>query len=307
LKRVAAVCFDLSGTIHIGDAVVGDAVSKLAHLRKSLPDVPILLLSNTSKVSKLTLAAQLRRLGVEDAAGQPLESIMMTSISACAACLDPATSHPLLLTTDDAATEFSGFVSATLAEDAGTHAADSAATCSDVVVALAPHRMHYHSIDRAFRVLKQASTPPARLIAAHKGVYQRDSDGRLHLGPGPFVAALEQAAGVKAEVVGKPSRAFLGSAQELLEAAAGRSLALDEIAMVGDDARDDAGGAAAFGWTGVLVRTGKFSTGDEQLARAASCGTGRLLVVKDCGAFVDALIASKAGEPPEAADCRLVE
>ena len=69
---------------------------------------------------------------------------------------------------------------------------------------------------------------------------------------GAFVAALEYAAEVKAEVVGKPSRAFYQAALDALGAQA------EETIMVGDDVESDVGGAKAVGMRGILVRTGKF-------------------------------------------------
>jgi len=43
-------------------------------------------------------------------------------------------------------------------------------------------------------------TKPSQLVVTHKAKYFRDEDGGLSLGPGPFVGALEDASGVKAEI-----------------------------------------------------------------------------------------------------------
>ena len=48
----------------------------------------------------------------------------------------------------------------------------------------------------------------ACLVAIHEGRYYKRSDGQLALGPGAFVKGLEYSAGVKAEVVGKPTKQF---------------------------------------------------------------------------------------------------
>lgn len=50
------------------------------------------------------------------------------------------------------------------------------------------------------------------LIVINKGRYDRVDDGSVHIGAGPFVTALEYAAGVEATVVGKPSKNFFHSA-----------------------------------------------------------------------------------------------
>jgi ribonucleotide monophosphatase NagD (HAD superfamily) len=82
----------------------------------------------------------------------------------------------------------------------------------------------------------------------------------LTLDAGPFVAALEHASGREAVVVGKPSASFFGLAAESLGVPPAR------IAVVGDDAQADVGGAQAAGLRGVLVRTGKFRA--DELARS---------------------------------------
>ena len=75
------------------------------------------------------------------------------------------------------------------------------------------------------------------------------------------MAALEYAAGVEAEVVGKPSRAYFEAALAEVGARPG------EAVMVGDDVETDVQAAMALGLRGVLVRTGKFR--EESLAAAA--------------------------------------
>jgi ribonucleotide monophosphatase NagD (HAD superfamily) len=101
-----------------------------------------------------------------------------------------------------------------------------------VVVGLAPSLLDYNGLTAAFRILigehdSQRSSSPERreipLLATHKARYIRTPDGQLSLGPGPFVAALEAASGVKAEVVGKPTKAFFESVIESMNLA-GKSL-----------------------------------------------------------------------------------
>ena len=74
------------------------------------------------------------------------------------------------------------------------------------------------------------------------------------------MAGLEYAAGVDAEVVGKPTRAYF----EVALADLGASPA--ESVMVGDDVDAGIGGAKAAGLRALLVRTGKFR--EETLAGA---------------------------------------
>lgn len=110
-----------------------------------------------------------------------------------------------------------------------------------VVVGLSPSHFTYDTLTAAFRILKSPSKSPTPLIATHKAKYIQTSTG-LSLGPGPFVSALEQASGIAAEVVGKPSRKFfelvINSFEPHVFDAAGR------IAIVGDDVEADLGGGA---------------------------------------------------------------
>lgn len=96
----------------------------------------------------------------------------------------------------------------------------------------------------------------ADLIAIHKGRYYSRGDG-LALGPGPFVSALEFATGKTATVLGKPERAFFHSALE------GFNCEPHEVVMIGDDVKDDVEGALRAGMKAILVRSGKYRSGDE--------------------------------------------
>lgn len=92
------------------------------------------------------------------------------------------------------------------------------------------------------------SAVPDTPVACASLRYLKDTDGCLSLGPGPYVIALEYATGKTAQVVGKPEPSFF-------------QLALDDVGvpasaavMIGDDVRDDIGGAQRAGMTGVLGR-----------------------------------------------------
>jgi HAD superfamily hydrolase (TIGR01458 family) len=113
----------------------------------------------------------------------------------------------------------------------------------------------YENLNRAFAELEGG----ARLVCLHRNRWWQTSRGPL-LDAGAFVAGLEYAAGLDAEVVGKPSRAYFEAALAELDASP------EDAVMVGDDVEADVGGAKAAGLRGVLVRTGKFR--EETLASA---------------------------------------
>ena len=105
----------------------------------------------------------------------------------------------------------------------------------------------YENLNRAYAELREG----ARLVCLHKNKWWQTGGGPL-LDAGAFVAGLEYAAGVEAEVVGKPTAAYFEAALAEVGASPG------EAVMVGDDVEADIGGAKAIGMRGVLVRTGKF-------------------------------------------------
>ena len=127
-----------------------------------------------------------------------------------------------------------------------------------VVVAFAPAQFNYGALNTAFRVLMgehhtQRGQPRSDhpLIATHCARYVGDSDGALSLGPGPFVAALENATGRTADIVGKPERKFF----ELVLNSLGSDIQDQEgvVAVIGDDIQTDLGdGAVELGFWRVL-------------------------------------------------------
>jgi HAD superfamily hydrolase (TIGR01458 family) len=106
----------------------------------------------------------------------------------------------------------------------------------------------YENLNRAFAELEGG----ARLVCLHRNRWWRVGLNRKLLDAGLFVVGLEYAAGVQAEVVGKPSAAYFRAALEELGAEPA------DAVMIGDDVETDVGGAKAVGMRGVLVRTGKF-------------------------------------------------
>ncbi|KAG6334339.1 hypothetical protein ID866_4751 [Astraeus odoratus] len=147
-----------------------------------------------------------------------------------------------------------------------------------VVVGLAPSLLDYEHLNAAFRILigeydKQKSTLARTplLIALHKAKYLQGTDHALSLGPGPFVSALEEATSTRALIVGKPTKLFFetvisGFGDKIAEKDSGgigdRQRCV--IAIIGDDISTDLGeGAIELGLWRVLVKTGKYRSGDE--------------------------------------------
>ncbi|EJT97599.1 hypothetical protein DACRYDRAFT_111642 [Dacryopinax primogenitus] len=276
LAGVKVLLIDLSGTLHVGDQPTPGAVVALQRLRQA--KIPFRLCSNTTKESPADLLDRLRRIGFVVEAREVSTSLM----AARQLVQDRGYRNPLLLLSESAKKSFP------LPEE-GEH------DC--VVVGLAPSKLSYPRLNEAFRILKleRSSTAlplPAghkspALIATHRARYYHDTDGALSLGPGPFITALEEAAEVKAEIVGKPGRMFYQLSLEGIPGEGGWKG--EQVAMVGDDIRADLGeGAVESGFVRVLVKTGKYRAGDEHKGDHPPD-----LVVESFAAFVDMLLQSK--------------
>ncbi|KAI9018818.1 Haloacid dehalogenase-like hydrolase domain-containing protein 2 [Hyaloraphidium curvatum] len=252
---IKAVLVDLSGTLHVEHDPTRDAIAALSRLRTRCA---VRFVSNTSKESSGFLLMRLHAMGFELAREE-----LFTSLVATRREVERRGVRPMLLLEPEALEDFVGIE---------TDAPNA------VVVGLAPKSFHYERLSEAMRVLLDSGGP---IIAIHKGRYLARKDG-LAMGPGPFVHALEYATDREATVVGKPSPEFFASVLADLGAAP------EECAMIGDDVRDDVGGAMAAGMRGILVRTGKYRAGDE-----AAHGVNPTVVVADFAEAVDLILEGR--------------
>lgn len=231
--KIAGVLLDLGGVVFVGDRPVPGADEALARLRAA--GLPLRFLTNTTRRSVRRLVADLAAIGIDL---DPDEVLTPAQLARRRLVEDGLTPH--LLVHENLEEEFADLASGREADEA-------------VVIGDAGERFTYAALNAAYRKLEAG----AGFLALAEDRSFRDKDGALSLDAGPFVRALEYASGRRAEVLGKPSRAFYRLAVEAL----GTTPA--ETVMVGDDAEADVGGAIAAGLMGVLVRTGKYRTGDE--------------------------------------------
>lgn len=250
MPSLHAVLLDLGGVFYEGPRLIPGAAEALAPLRGS--GLPLRFVTNTTRQSRAALLRELAGRGLAIAQDE-----LFTPASAARELLIARGLRPLLLIHPDLTPDFAGL---------DTDAPNA------VVVGDAGEHFGYAGLNRAFRLL-HAGAP---LLALGRNRYFQDADG-LSLDAGPFVAALEYAAGVTAELMGKPAPALFAAALE----STGCHPA--EAVMIGDDVESDVNGAVSAGLRGILVRTGKYRAGDEQrLASGAD-------VADDIGAAVAAL------------------
>jgi HAD superfamily hydrolase (TIGR01458 family) len=229
LAGVQAVIVDLEGTVYEAGRLIAGSAEGLATL--SARGIVYCFATNTTSRPRSQLARELAAMGITVDAERILTApraardyLLSRGWRRCHLMVRPAVREEDLAGIDHVEETPDAVVVGDLGED-----------------------FTYERMNRAFRLLLAG----AELVTLARNRYYRAKDG-LVLDQGPFVAALEHAAGCKAKLVGKPSAEFFRAALRLLGVEASKA------AVVGDDVDVDVGGGQALGMRGVLVRTGKF-------------------------------------------------
>jgi HAD superfamily hydrolase (TIGR01458 family) len=262
LAGVRALLLDMDGVLILRGEPIAGAAEALAAL--DARGFPYLLATNTSLVSRATLARDLGSVGLAVGADR-----IVTAASAAAAHVRRrfGGERMYVMATPDARDEFEG-----LRLLSNEEAADPGARAAVVVVGDAGQDFTPRNLQSAFTLLRGG----ARFVAMHKNRWWLTPAGPT-LDSGGYVVALEYVTQRRALVVGKPSRPFFAEGvrrlDEMVAAAGGRPLAPGEVAMVGDDLWNDVRGGQKAGLRGVFVRSGKH--GDLELARATAGRGGR--------------------------------
>ena len=257
LHGVRALLLDLDGVIILKGEPVRGSVAAIRVLEERR--IPYRIVTNTSLVSRASLSRWAAKLGNEI----PPERFQSALSASAAYAARTFPGEPLyVLASDDARTEFDG--QRLLSHDeAGAPGAHVAA----VIVGDSPEELTHENLNRAFRLVRGG----ADLIGMHRNPWWLTPEGPT-IDLGAYVTALEFAAGVTARIIGKPAPAFFTLAIEGLRAdVAGRGgsrLRRAEIAMVGDDIRNDVLAGQRAGLRGVFVLTGKHTADDLERVRA---------------------------------------
>ncbi|GAA5894335.1 uncharacterized protein JCM6883_003790 [Sporobolomyces salmoneus] len=243
MARLRALFIDLSGTLHVDATATPGAKGALERLRQA--GIVLSFVSNTSKESRSSLLDKMHKMELD-----VREEELFTSLSAVRDIVLRRNLKPLYLLSPSALADFP----------------PSSAPFDSVVVGLAPTTFDYSHLNEAFRLLSGETESRGKkgqipLIVTHKARFFGDKDGKLSLGPGPFISALEEATGCQAEIVGKPSESFY---QLALDSISSHGFERSEIGMIGDDVVQDVGSAVErLGLRRYLVKTGKYRPGDE--------------------------------------------
>ncbi len=235
---IGAVLLDLEGVLYQESAPIAGAREAVRAL--AARGLPLRYVTNTTTTSRAGVARRLAKVGLEvDPA------LLFTPLAAARRLLAQWQARRIHLAAP-----------AETAEDfAGLELVDTGPV--DAVVMGDLYKAYdWDRLNLLFGLLRGG----ARFIALHKNRFCRRGEA-IALDAGPFVAALEYAAGVDAVVVGKPSAEFFHLALDDLGVVPAEAL------MVGDDIEADIGGAQAAGLTALQVETGKYTPADRDHPR----------------------------------------
>jgi len=232
MRRIRAVLLDIDGVLTVSWRPVPGATEALARLRAD--GYAVALVTNTTSRDRAWMAATLAQAGFGVA---PAEIFTAPAITAAYLAKNHPGARCALLSDGDVTSDLTGV---------RIIAADEPAP-DVVILGGAGPDFSYPALNRVFGYLLDG----ARLVAMGRNLYYLTESG-LRLDTGAFLPGLEQAAGVRAEVTGKPAAAFFATALASLDADPSAAV------MVGDDVDADVLGAQRHGLTGVLVRTGKY-------------------------------------------------
>ncbi len=233
MAGIRAALLDIDGVLTQSWRPISGAVQAVSALRDA--GYPLALVTNTTSKTRAWIAGTLAQDGFPVNPGDVLTAPVIT-----AGYLEQhyPGARCALLNSGDIGADLTGV---TLLAD------DDPAQPDVVILGGAGPEFSYAALNRIFGYVEGG----AALIAMSRGLFWRTDDG-LQLDTGAFLAGLERAAGIEAEVTGKPSEAFFATALSALGVPAAQAV------MVGDDIESDVLAAQRAGITGVLVRTGKY-------------------------------------------------
>jgi HAD superfamily hydrolase (TIGR01458 family) len=232
MRNVRGVLIDIDGTLTASWRPLPGAVEAVRWLREA--GYRISLVTNTTSRTRNWIATTLRAAGFDV---EPGDILTATAITAAYLTEHYPGARCLLLSSGDTAADLLG-VTLTGPDDPAPDI---------VILGGAGPEFGYDALNKVFGHLLRG----AKLVAMSRSLYWR-GDAGLRLDTGAFLPGLEQAAGVDAEVTGKPADAFFAAALAALEVTA------EEAVMVGDDIIADVLAAQRSKITGILVKTGKY-------------------------------------------------
>ena len=227
-RQIAGFLIDIDGVLTIDNQRVDGAVEAINFLQDR--KIPFLLVTNTTRQSRITIWHHLKRIGF------PIEEtdIITAPIAAAGWLKSRGIVSVNLFLSGSAVNDFKDFKI-------------TAFNPEYVVVGDLGPDLTFDKLNNAFRLIMNG----AKILALQKNRFWQTGEG-LTIDAGAMVAALEYATNKRATIIGKPRKEFF------LQAAGKLKIPVQELAMVGDDLETDIEGGQNAGLFGIAVKTGKF-------------------------------------------------
>ena len=227
-RQIAGFLIDIDGVLTIDNQRVDGAVEAINFLQDR--KIPFLLVTNTTRQSRITIWHHLKRIGF------PIEEtdIITAPIAAAGWLKSRGIVSVNLFLSGSAVNDFKDFKI-------------TAFNPEYVVVGDLGPDLTFDKLNNAFRLIMNG----AKILALQKNRFWQTGEG-LTIDAGAMVAALEYAPNKRATIIGKPRKEFF------LQAAGKLKIPAQELAMVGDDLETDIEGGQNAGLFGIAVKTGKF-------------------------------------------------
>ncbi|MBT3518078.1 MAG: TIGR01458 family HAD-type hydrolase [Candidatus Marinimicrobia bacterium] len=230
IRNAKGFLFDLDGVFYQSGKALPGAIDTLDYLRQK--NIPFRFLTNTTTKNRKTLQIKLSEIGLK-CIEEEIISAGYVGIDFIRKMCSPSCRFFI---TDNLKKDYSEF--------------EENPEKPEAIVIGDFDDWTFDLLNQAFQHVMNG----AEIIAFHKGKYYKVDSG-LRLDAGGFVVALEFATGKKAQIVGKPNKAFFQCALDDL------NLTPEEVVMFGDDLINDVQGAQNLGISGILVKTGKYHEG----------------------------------------------
>jgi HAD superfamily hydrolase (TIGR01450 family) len=254
-ERYEAFLFDLDGVLYRGDAPIPNAAEAVARIRTA--GGRIAFVTNNSARPPEAVVAHLASVGI----AANVDEVETSALTTAAALRERGVTSAFVLGEDGLRVALS---------DAGITVITAPEAQVDAVVVGWDRSVTYDALRSASGAVQRGAT----LYASNADASYPAPDGTTWPGAGAILAAVETAAGTRAEVFGKPFAPILVAAHA--RAGGGKPL------VIGDRIGTDIEGARRLHWDSMLVLTGISSRNDLREA-----GFTATYVVEDLSALFE--------------------
>ena len=218
--------FDLNGVFYEDENIISGANETIDWLKKN--SIPHKFISNNSTLSRKLFVEKLKKIGLKI----NISDVITSNYAGVLTIKKMGLKNCKLIMTEEAKLDYKKFQLQNKKIDA-------------IVIGDIGEKWSFSLMNE----LMNDVISGAEIIALHKGKYYQ-SQGKLKIDCGAFVAGLEYSTSKKAISIGKPKKSFFDLAAF--------DLGTNKICLVGDDLHNDIEGGQKMGYKTILVKTGKY-------------------------------------------------